>query len=411
MNPRSEMPLDTAVLRLKPAEDRRIRLGHVWVFSNEVDVERSPLTDFERGQPVIIENSKGRAIGTGFVNPSTLICARLISHNPGEHLDRAFLVRRLRRALEMRERMFREPYYRWAFAESDGLPGLIVDRYDDVIVLQINTAGMERVRDWIFSAIDQLVHPRAILMRNDSSTRALEGLPEEVGCAVGASDGTVRVRENGCEFVVDALKGQKTGWFFDQRMNRTRMREYVRGQRVLDVFSYVGGWSVQAAAAGATHVTAVDSSAAALDRLRANARHNQVAERVQTIEDDAFEVLKKLRADRERFDVVIVDPPALVKRKKDIKEGTAAYHHLNQLAIQLVHSGGVFISCSCSFHLSRGDFANVVLTAGRNTERRYQIIEQGHQGPDHPTLPFIPETEYLKAFFTRVLFRESTIAG
>jgi 23S rRNA (cytosine1962-C5)-methyltransferase len=403
------MPLDAAILRLKPAEDRRIRLGHVWVFSNEVDVERSPLAGFEPGQPVIIESSKGRAIGTGFVNPGTLICARLISHNPGEQFDRAFLVRRLRRALELRERLFREPYYRWAFAESDGLPGLIVDRYDDIVVLQINTAGMERVRDWIFSAIDQLVHPRAILLRNDSSTRALEGLPAEVGCALGESDGMVRVRENGCEFIVDALNGQKTGWFYDQRMNRTRMREYVHGQRVLDVFSYVGGWSVQAAAAGATHVTAIDSSAAALDRLLSNARHNQVADRVQTIEDDAFEALKRLRAGHERYDVVIVDPPALIKRKKDIKDGLAAYHHLNQLAIQLVHSGGVFISCSCSYHLGRADFANVILTAGRNTERRYQIIEQGHQGPDHPMLPFIAETEYLKAMFARVLFRESTI--
>ncbi len=405
------MSPDTAILRLKPAEDRRIRLGHVWVFSNEVDVDRSPLTDFERGQPVIIENSKGRAIGTGFVNPGTLIAARLISHNPSEMLDRAFLVRRLRRALELRERLFNEPYYRWAFAESDGLPGLIVDRYGDVVVLQINTAGMERVRDWIFSAIDQLVHPKAILLRNDSSTRALEGLPSETGCALGESDGLIRVRENGCEFIVDALKGQKTGWFYDQRMNRTFMREYVRGQRVLDVFSYVGGWSIQAAAAGATHVTAIDSSSSALDHLLNNAQHNHVSDRVHTIEDDAFEALKRLKADGERFDVVIVDPPALIKRKKDLKDGIAAYHHLNQLAIQLVHSGGIYISCSCSYHLSRHELANVLLTAGRNTERRYQILQQGHQGPDHPMLPFIPETEYLKAFFTRVLFRESTVQG
>jgi 23S rRNA (cytosine1962-C5)-methyltransferase len=404
------MSLDTAILRLRSAEDRRIRLGHVWVFSNEVDVDRSPLSDFERGQPVVIETNKGRAIGFGFVNPGTLICARLISHHPTEILDRAFLVRRLRRALELREQLFPEPYYRWAFAESDGLPGLIVDRYGDVVVAQIYTAGMERVRDLIVSAIEQLVQPRAILLRNDSSARALEGLPEEVVCAYGECDGPVRVRENGTEFVVDAIHGQKTGWFYDQRMNRTRMREYVRGRRVLDLFSYAGSWSVQAAAAGASHVTAVDSSAGAIEHLRANAQRNHVTDRVHTIQADAFDVLKQMRADGERFDVVIVDPPALVKRKKDIREGTAAYHHLNQLAMQLVHSGGIFISCSCSYHLTRADLASVLLTAGRNTERRYQIVEHGHQGPDHPTHSFIPETEYLKAFFTRILFRDSTVA-
>lgn len=404
------MPLDTAILRLKPTEDRRIRLGHVWVFSNEVDVERSPLNDFEPGQPVVIENSKGRSVGSGFVNPGTLICARLISHHANEVLDSKFLVRRLRRALELRERLFSEPYYRWVFAESDGLPGLIVDRYDDVVVAQINTAGMERVRDLIIDAIEQLVKPRVILLRNDSSGRVLEGLTEEVVCIRGDCNDSVRVRENGVEFVVDAVRGQKTGWFFDQRMNRTRMREYVHGQRVLDLFSYVGAWSVQAAAAGAAHVTAVDSSATALEHLRANAQRNHVADRISTIQDDAFEALKQLRANGERFDVVIVDPPALIKRKKNIKEGIAAYHHLNQLAIQLVHSGGIFVTCSCSYHLSRSDLAEVMLTTGRSTERRFQIIEHGHQGPDHPTHPFIPETEYLKAFFTRVLHRQSIAA-
>lgn len=399
------MSLDLAVLRLKPAEDRRLRMGHVWVFSNEVDVDRTPLSDFEPGQAIVVETSRGKVIGSGFVNPRTLICARLISHHSGEQLDREFLVRRLRRALELRQRLFPEPYYRWVFAESDGLPGLIVDRYNDVLVVQINTAGMERVTSLIVAALEELAHPRAILLRNDSSARTMEGLPEIVRWAYGETDVPLRVRENGTEFEIDAQNGQKTGWFYDQRMNRTRMRSYVSHRRVLDLFSYVGAWGVQAATAGASHVTAVDSSAPALERVKANAERNGVGARVTTVHDDVFDYLKVLRAQRDRFDVVICDPPALIKRKKDLKEGTAAYHHLNQLAMHLVSNGGTFITCSCSYHMDRAAFGEMLLNSARGIDRRYQIVEHGHQGPDHPMHPYIPETDYLKATFTRVLFR------
>jgi 23S rRNA (cytosine1962-C5)-methyltransferase len=197
--------------------------------------------------------------------------------------------------------------------------------------------------------------------------------------------------------------GQKTGWFYDQRMNRARMRAYVRERRVLDVFSYVGAWGVQAARAGAKDVVCVDSSQPALDQVRANAQRNHVERRVSTHAGDAFEVLKTLRAERAKFDVVIIDPPALIKRKKDIVEGTGAYHRLHQLALPLVNDGGVLISCSCSYHLSRAALLEVIHTAGQHDGRALQILEQGHQGPDHPIHPAIPETEYLKGFIARVV--------
>jgi 23S rRNA (cytosine1962-C5)-methyltransferase len=395
------MTSETATLRLKPAEDRRLRQGHVWVFSNEVDVDRTPLTDMQPGQLVIVENNKGKTIGSGYVNPNTLICARLYSRAPGVDLSRALITQRLRTALALRERLYDAPYYRWVFAESDGLPGLIVDRYGDVIAIQINTAGMERVQDDIIAAIRNVVDPRAILLRHETSGRAMEGLEQYVRWVDGSGPERVIVKEHGAEFNVDLFAGQKTGWFYDQRANRARMRAYVRDQRVLDVFSYVGAWGVQAALAGAKQVVCVDSSQAALDQVLTNAQLNGVERRVSIAAGDAFDMLKALRAEREKFDVVIIDPPALIKRKKDLKEGIAAYHHLNQLALHLVADNGILISCSCSYHLPRSELMDVIHTAGRHCDRELQILEQLHHGPDHPVHPAIPETEYLKAYVAR----------
>ncbi len=395
------MPSEVATLRLKAAEDRRLRQGHVWVFSNEVDVERTPLTDLQPGQAVIIENYKGKALGSAYVNPNTLICARLYSRTPGVELNQALITQRLRTALALRDRLFDSPYYRWAFAESDGLPGLIVDRYGDVVAIQVNTAGMERVQHHIIEAIRSLVKPRAILLRHETSGRMMEGLEQYVRWVEGAGPERVMVKEHGAVFDVDLFAGQKTGWFYDQRANRARMRAYVRDQRVLDVFSYVGAWGVQAALAGAKQVVCVDSSQAALDQVLTNAQLNGVERRVGVAAGDAFDMLKTLRAEHETFDVVIIDPPALIKRKKDLKEGIAAYHHLNQLALHLVADNGILISCSCSYHLPRSELMEVIHTAGRHCERELQILEQCHHGPDHPVHPAIPETEYLKAYIAR----------
>ena len=395
------MPSEVATLRLKPAEDRRLRQGHVWVFSNEVDVARTPVAHLQPGQPVIVENSKGTPLGSGYAHPNTLICARLYSRTPGVELSRPLITQRLQTALMLRERLFDAPYYRWAFAESDGLPGLIVDRYGDVVALQINTAGMERVQDDIIEAIRSLVKPRSILLRHRTSGRAMEGLEQYVRWVEGSGPERVIVKEHGAEFDVDLFSGQKTGWFYDQRANRARMRAYVRDQRVLDVFSYVGAWGVQAALAGAKQVVCVDSSQTALDQVLTNAQRNHVGERVSIAAGDAFDILKTLRDEREKFDVIILDPPALIKRKKDLKEGLAAYHHINQLALHLLADNGILISCSCSYHLPRTELMEVIHTAGRHCDRELQILEQCHHGPDHPVHPAIPETEYLKAYIAR----------
>ncbi|MBI5612280.1 MAG: class I SAM-dependent rRNA methyltransferase [Gammaproteobacteria bacterium] len=391
-----------APLRLKPREHHRLRAGHLWVFSNEVDIKATPLTGFEPGQPVVVQDAAGQPLGSGYVNPHSLICARLVSRDPEAVLDRNLIVARLRAALLLRARLFAQPFYRLAFGEADGLPGLVVDRYGDVVVAQLTTAGMERVKAEVVAALVELLAPRAILLRNDGASRQLEGLPSYVETARGEVPETTVLEENGTRFEIPLLHGQKTGWFYDQRPNRTRLRAYVAGRRVLDVFSYVGAWGVQAAAAGAREVLCVDSSERAVALARANAGLNQVADKVTVSELDAFDALKGLRADGERFDVVVLDPPALIKRKKDIKEGTRAYHRLNELAVELLADDGLLVSASCSYHLSREALQDVLLRASRAHGRELQLLEQGGQAPDHPIHPAIPETAYLKALFARL---------
>ena len=390
-------------LRLKKHEDRRLHTGHTWVFSNEVDTKITPLDAFEPGEACVIEEASGRAIGSGYVNPATLISARLVSRDPAMLLDQSLITHRLNVALSLRERLFDKPYYRLVFGDSDGLPGLVVDRFADVLVAQITTAGMERLKAEVIAALDKVMKPRAILLRNDSSMRAMENLPSYIETAHGEIPEWLALEENGLRFEAPLARGQKTGWFFDHRMNRARAAAYVKGRRVLDVFSYLGAWGVQAAAAGAESVLCVDSSALALEGVTRNAQLNNVEAKVQTRQFDAFELLKELRAAREKFDVVILDPPALIKRRKDIKEGTLAYQRLNQMAMQVLGKDGILVSCSCSYHLERDTLRDLLLKNSRHLDRFLQIVEEGHQGPDHPVHLAIPETAYLKAFFVRVL--------
>ena len=392
-----------APLRLLKRKDRRLRGGHMWVFSNEVDIRKTPLTELEPGQPVLIQDASGHNLGTGYVNPHALICARLVSRNPKYVLDKSLIIHRLNIALSLRERLFDKPYYRLVFGDSDGLPGLVVDRFDDVLVAQITTAGMERLKDDLVAALEKVIKPSAILFRNDTASRSLEQLDSYVESALGEIPDVVLLEENNARFQVSPTKGQKTGWFYDQRTNRANMAKYVEGMRVLDVFSYVGAWGVQAALAGADSVTCVDSSAHAIDAVNANAELNKVDDRLVAVKEEAFEALRQIRAEREKFDVVIIDPPAFIKRKKDVNEGLKAYHRLNRMAMQVLNKDGILISCSCSYHLQQDKLREIILGASRHIDRFAQIIERGQQGPDHPVHPGIPETEYLKAFFTRVL--------
>ena len=290
--------MDFAPLYLKKNEDRRLRLGHLWVYSNEVDVQRSPLPGFSAGQQVQVIANDGKPLGMAYVNPHSLMCARLYSRQAGQALDRSLLVHRLNIALSLRERLFAQPCYRLVYGESDGLPGLVVDRFGEVLVVQIGTAGMEAVKEAIVEALDKVCKPAAILWRNDSSSRALEGLDSYVETALGELPERLSLEENGTRFEVPAQGGQKTGWFYDHRSNRQQVQQLAKGRRVLDVFSYMGGWGVQAAVAGAAAVTCIDSSATALDQLEHNAALNGVGDRVATIQGDAFEALKALRAER-----------------------------------------------------------------------------------------------------------------
>jgi 23S rRNA (cytosine1962-C5)-methyltransferase len=283
------------------------------------------------------------------------------------------------------------------------LPGLVVDRFGEVLVVQINTAGMERVKAEILEALQKVLTPQAVLWRNDSSARALEGLESYVEAAYGEVPEAVAIEENATRFEVPLLSGQKTGWFYDHRMNRARVQQLARGMRVLDVFSYIGGWGIEAATAGAAEVVCIDSSAKALDQVERNAALNGVSGQVQGIEGDAFGALKALRAERERFDMVIVDPPAFIKRKKDVKKGVEAYRRRNQAAMQLLGKDGILVSASCSYHLQRDTLRDVLQQSARHLDRSLQILEQGHQGPDHPVHPAIPETDYIKCYINRIV--------
>ena len=387
------------VLRLKRNEDRRLHAGHLWIFSNEVDTGQSPLAKFTAGELVRVLAHNDRALGLAYVNPQSLIAARVLE--TWKIPDVAWLAARIRVALSLRERLYSKPYYRLVYGESDGLPGLVIDRYGSACVVQIGTAGMEQLKPKIQEALGQVLRCEAVLFKNDSSAREMEGLPSYVETAKGNFDKPAVVIEDELEFQAPLAEGQKTGWFFDQAANRRALSKYVRkGARVLDVFSYVGAWGVRAAHHGAREVTCVDSSAAALELAAANAERNGL--KVVTRKGDAFDVLEDLAKQSARFDIVVIDPPAFAKRKKDLPKALAAYKRLNQLALQVIADDGILVSCSCSFHVSAEELQDAIAKAARGAEKHLQILEMGGQAPDHPVHPAIPETRYLKAYFCRV---------
>jgi 23S rRNA (cytosine1962-C5)-methyltransferase len=402
-NAAHEHPADALPeLRLKPREERRISAGHLWIFSNEVDTARTPLTAFEPGAPCRVVTSHDRFLGYAYVNPHALICARIVGRNPDYPPGKSLIVHRLQVALALRERLFDRPFYRLAFGESDGLPGLVLDRFGDVVVGQVGTAGMEALKQDVAAAVQKVVAPRTFVWKNDSGARELEGLPGYVETAFGPEVGEGIVEENDVRFVVPLGQGQKTGWFYDQAANRRALLKYVPGRRVLDVFCYLGGWGLAAAKAGASEVLCVDSSASALEMLRRSVEANAL-DNVRTERGDAFDTLAALRAAGEKFDVVVIDPPAFIKRRKDIPKGQAAYRKLNQLAMQVLARDGILVSCSCSHHMALDDLMFAIQQSARHVDRFAQVIEVGGHAPDHPIHPAIPETRYLKPLFCRVV--------
>lgn len=389
------------ILRLKRGEDRRLNAGHLWVFSNEIDTDATPLSAVAAGAVTELRSHRDAFMGYVCVNPHALICARILSHDIRRPVDAALIVQRLQSALSLRERLSPVPYYRWVFGESDLLPGLVLDRYGDVVVGQLATAGMEALKEQITAAVRRVLNPATLYWKNDSAARDLEHLPKLAEAAFGEVPAQLHVQEGGLSFVVPLAAGQKTGWFYDQTANRERLKHYMPpGSRVLDVCAYAGAWAVTALKYGAASACCVDSSQAALDAARANADRNSFS--LDTLREDAFDALKMLAERGERFDVVILDPPAFIKRKKDIAQGQAAYRKLNQLALAVLADEGLLVSCSCSYHLAPEELLNAIQAAARHGGRFVQILEAGGQSPDHPVHPAIPETRYLKAFFCRV---------
>jgi len=390
------------VLTLRRGEDRRLAAGHLWIFSNEVDVAKSPLTSLTPGQCVRVESSQGRPMGSAYVNPGALIAGRVYCQDATRALDAELLRSRLASALALRQSLFDAPYYRLVFGEGDFLPGLVVDRFGDVLAVQIGTAGMERLRADIVAALDDLVRPTGILLKNDLPGRELEGLPRAVEVAAGQVPDEARIEENGCSFVFPLAGGQKTGWFYDMRATRALAASLAKGRRVLDVFSYAGGLGLACARAGATSTLCLDASRTALEFAARSAELSGLADRVETLCVDALAGLKDLRSQGRSFGLVSVDPPAFVKRRKDMEKGLAAYRTVNRLAMELTEDNGFLVSCSCSQHVTAADLRKVLSGAARDAGVRLQVLSSCHQAADHPIHPAMPETEYLKGFLCRV---------
>ena len=394
--------IEYPALYLKRGEDARLRAGHLWVFANEVDVARSPLSTFEPGQACAIVDAAGHALGVGYVNPHSLIAARMMNRGLGRAIDASLLTHRVKVALALRERLHDSPHYRLLYGESDLVPGLVVDRYDDVLVAQATSAGIERLKPAVEQALTKVLKPRALVWKNDVAVRSLEGLPLYAEPAFGEVV-EVQAVEAGLRFAVDPVGGQKTGWFYDQRANRDRVMPWFSGKRVLDLFCHLGGWGLRAAAAGAAEVVCIDASATAIDATRANACANGLESNVIAEVADAFDWLRAARERRERFDVVVVDPPAFVKRRKDLAEGRQAYRRINEMAMQVLARDGLLVSCSCSHHFAEAELLAAIQKAARHLDRSVQVLCRLQQGPDHPVHPAIPETAYLKGFVCRVL--------
>lgn len=383
-------------LRLRKNEDRRLRAGHLWIFSNEVDTQHTPLTDFEPGDSAEVIGADGRSLGLAYVNPQSLIAARIMSRDATDRIDRSLLKHRINVAAGLREQRYREPCYRLVYAESDRLPGLVVDRYGDTLVGQLTTAGMQRQQVILSEILGEKFQPTSLLWRNDAPIRELEGLPLAVETAHGDPPARLTVTESGVPFSVDTAGAQKTGWFFDQRANRDRFVAYVAGRRVLDLFAYAGAWGLRAAVAGAGEVTCVDAGAQAIADMEVNARGLGVPDQVRLVRSDAFQFLEQALDEGQRYDVVVLDPPAFAKRKKDAKAAIAAYRKLNEHALRLLDRDGILVSCSCSYHMRHEVFFDVIRQAGRHIDRHLQLLERLQQSPDHPVHPAIPETDYLK---------------
>jgi len=384
-------------LLLKKNEELRVLAGHPWVFSNEI---REIIGKPAAGEIVELRTAGGIALGVGMYHPNSLIAFRLLAETPVE-IDTEFFYSRLSRAAELRTRLFPgETSYRLVHGESDFLPGLIIDRYNDLLVIQTFAQGMDMRLNQICDALEQLFHPSGIIERNESPLRTLENLPLRSGVLRGAAE-PVEILEHGLRYRVDVLTGQKTGFFLDQRMNRLTIRPFSPGARVLDCFCNDGGFSLHAASAGASLVLGIDSSGDAVSRARENAILNGLPS-IRFIEADVFRSLSTFAEQEKPFDVVVLDPPSFTRSRKNVPAAKKGYRELHAAAIKVLAPGGMLLTASCSHHILPETFLEIVNETGREVQRAIQLVEWRGASPDHPTLPAVPETRYLKFGVFRV---------
>lgn len=398
----AELPVavDDPVVRpqvaLLPSGHRRAEGGHPWVYSNEIVMDAAAKA-LAPGTLVTLHRADGRPFGVAMFNPHTLIAARLLDRDAAREIGRRFFTRRIERALRLRERLYDAPYYRLVHAEADGLPGLVIDRFGAVLVVEVNTAGMDRLLPVIIEALQRLLRPETIVLRNDSAARTQEGLALETRVAHGAIAGAVPVEENGVVFATDVLAGQKTGWFFDQRDNRAFIAGLAAGARVLDLYCYSGGFAVAAACKGAAAVLGIDRSEPALALAAEAARRNGVAESCVFRRADVFAEAARIATAGERFDIVIADPPAFARAKREVPAALRGYRKLAKLAAHATAPGGFLFLASCSHNVEAADFTEAVRHGLADAGRFGRILRSTGAGPDHPVHPALPESAYLKA--------------
>jgi 23S rRNA (cytosine1962-C5)-methyltransferase len=378
------------VIKLKKKEERRVLRGHPWVFSNEL--QEVP-TDAAQGELVDVADFSGTFVGRGYLNPRSLIAVRLLTRRQ-EDIDQVFFHDRIMRARELRTALGFGASFRAFFSEGDGVPGLIVDKYGDTLVVQSLTAGIDRLFDTVLAALRSIYDPKTVVLRNDTGMRALEGLAQEKKVLFGDQSGNVDFEEEGIRYRVDVLEGQKTGFFFDQRENRLALRGLTAGRRVLDCFCYVGAWALSAAKFGAAEVIGIDSSEKAVKSAEAIASLNGLSASFRA--GDVFKELRDLEKKRERFGCVILDPPAFVKSRAKVREALKGYKEINLRALRLLERGGILATCSCSHHIDEGLFREMLIDASFSAGRQVRLLEMRSQARDHPMLLAAPETKYLK---------------
>ncbi|HYF04387.1 MAG TPA: class I SAM-dependent rRNA methyltransferase [Patescibacteria group bacterium] len=388
-------------LTLKNKHDRRLKSGHLWVFSNELE---SIPTDIKSGSLVQVVSARGESFGTGVYNPQSLIAVRLLKTD-AETLDTEFFAERFKRAKELRARLFPgEHTYRLIFGESDFLPGLVIDRFEDYFSLQILSAGMEKHLPQIQEALlKTFPDTNGIFEKNTSHLRNLEGLELREGVIWGKIPEEIKIYENGIQLSISLLKGQKTGYFLDQRLNRQRVADFSPGLKVLDCFTNQGGFALNAEKGGACEVLGVDISQTAVDAGFKNAKLNNFTDKISFKTADVFEFLKAEVAAKNSWDMIILDPPAFTKSRKTVPAAKKGYASINRLALQLIEPGGYLVTSSCSQHLEEQTFYELIQQEADHTQCELQLVFRGMQSPDHPVLPQMPETQYLKFFIFRVL--------